>query len=1184
MNNKNVYPFKGWWPKTYFIMTQIKDDPNIEIDKDAFINEFPTSKRTKKSRFNDDTISTDLRPTVPSKWDSDYDGNSPVIDKIDIDIPQSIELNTNSNIRVINREKMNTLNISYQQEPMDTASDIGEGEPTIEVNVSCPTTSTLHHEPQLHTKLNTEYEEFLKIVNVEKTNENINDLSALKGNENSLSTSVSLNNESICDESEDDTSTKSSDGSISLHNASEESIDRISFVKSLSIDQKLTKRRKGSTKKSKKVKKKENKKKKHKSSSSESSQEFESESDSSSEDSESETSDSVSTVEKKKKNKKKKKKKKSKTKKYKGDKIKFKRAEDDKDSNSSILNLLEKAFNVEIKKKPSDCEESKQKKKKRKHEKIDKSTRDNEYEFEKVKECLKETFTKLVKTDKGHKNQSLSCDDSTAVSEVLKYLKMDEEKEKRKKSKKSLKRKCDSDSSSNEKTFKKVKLDDSLSEDNSEKKKKSKKKKSEKRYVDSDEYVSKKKSKIKVKNSDTSETEDCNESKNKKSKREKDSNYFFGTRPNEWNKNNRSSMRGVVHHSAVKSKNHTSSINDNSGCDVNTIKIKSNIKHEHLCLSSLDNEEKKHEATVFSVKKENNEVQTKMLKENNKDNVLNHNSEEKIKLKLKNSDIKHYKEGDCHFKNKILQKVDQCDNNVIDHETVLLQTSLSIKDDNEQRYLSKDHNSILTQSQSKSPIPDVNNETSVVVMKPIVPVKDVVLSYRDKVKMNLKKLSSCQHIPFVFGFSSPLILRKQINFKETKIEEKLELSENEEKSEVNKLKYLSPDDRSKIIVSPQAQEKMSVVVDTIPLKINLKDNKQVVSQSFNWEDSEDSDFHQSSITTVNTSNEEVNEKIKPRLLENDSSNINNKNELYKYEETLSDDSNVKELKHTDDSSETSNNSLDSNKKEQEFQFDSDVENVTEEESISSSNSVDLKKSKWCFESSTTKFQNYNESTVAASKEIKYSSSLCSQNSNTDFEVSKFDNELITQWTSDWSDLVDKFVTKINNSPNQRSDECENLEIKKKSRWDKQPNDEMSNPHSLIDGQNEFDDQTSINTNYVSENSNHMSNMENEYFEEPSQLCEITSINCLNDNAGYDYYSENWVNEYDSYNQYSCTPQYSEMKIIGDGQLSPVDYSIYENYNPNYDYQGEGYDKWNSLDTLHELTTISTTEETSIQVS
>lgn len=1167
MNNKNVYPFKGWWPKTYFIMTQVKEDPNIEIDKDAFINEFPTSKRTKKSRFNDDAISTDLRPTVPSKWDSDYDGNSPVIDKIDVDIPQNIELNINNSIGIINREKMNTLNINYQQEPMDTASDIVEGKPTIEVNVSGPIISTLSHEPQLHTKLNTEYEEFLKIVNVEKTNENINDLSALKGNENSRSTtSVSLNNESIHGESEDDTSTKSSDGSISLHNATEESIDRISFVKSLSIDRKLAKRRKGSTKKSKKIKKK----KKHRSSSSESSQDNESESDSSSEDSESETSDSVSSVEKKKKKKKNKKKKKSKTKKYKNDKIKSKRPEDDKDSNSSILNLLEKAFNVEIKKKPLDSEESKQKKKKRKHEKMDKSTKENEYELEKVKECLKETFTKLVKTDKGHKNQSFSCDDNTAVSEVLKYLKMDEEKEKKKKSKKSSKRKCDSDSSSNEKIFKKAKFDDSSSEDNSEKKKKSKKKKSEKRYIDSDEHVSKKKSKIKVKNSDTSETEDCEGSKNKKSKSEKDSNYFFGTRPNEWNKNNRSSMRGVVHHSSVKNKNYTSSTNDNIGCDVKAIQSKLNIKHEHLCLSSLDSEEKKSEA-VSSVKTRKTEVELKILKENIKS--------------IKNS--KYDKVSDCHFKNKILQKVDQCDDNVIDRETVVFQTSLSIKDDNEQQDLSKDHNSFLTQNQSKSPIPDVNNETSVIIMKPIVPVKDVALSYRDKVKMNLKKLSSCQHIPFVFGFSSPFILRKQIDFKENKDEQKLEFSENEEKSEEDKLKHLSPDDRSKIIVNPQAQEKISVVVDTIIPKVNLKDNKQGLNQSYNWEDSEDSDFHQSSITTVNTSNEEVNEKIKLCSLENDSSNNNNKNELYKYEETLSDDSYVKEPKHTDDSSETSNNSLNSNNKEQEFQFDSDAENnVTEEESISSSNSADLNKSKWCFESSTTEFQNYNELTVAASSEIKYSSSLCSQNSNTDVETSKFDNELITQWTSDWSDLVDKFVTKMNDSPNQRSDKCENLQIKKKSRWDKQPNNEISNLPSLIDGQNEFEDQTSINTSHISENSNHTSNIENEYFEEPNQLCEITSINCLNDNAGYDYYSENWVNEYESYNQYSCTPQYSEMKIIGDSQLSPVDYSIYENYNPNYDYQGEGYDKWNALDTSHELTTISTTEETfsPIQVS
>jgi len=258
MKNKMIYPFKGWWPKAYFIVTQVKEDPNVEIDKDAFINEFTTSKRIKKSRFNDDISMTDLRPTVPSKWDSDYDG-SPIADKVaDIDISQNIEININNSISKVEN---NPPDISFQEKTMDTTSGTVIHEPDNDVNV-CPILPTLHEEIQEHSKLNTEYEEFLKIVSVEKTLKNNMPINIdLQDKETSPSIkSVSINDESVQNESEDETSTKSSDGSNLLNN-----VDESSFIKNLSsIDKKLKKKKKKSY--IKKSKKKESKKKKRKTS------------------------------------------------------------------------------------------------------------------------------------------------------------------------------------------------------------------------------------------------------------------------------------------------------------------------------------------------------------------------------------------------------------------------------------------------------------------------------------------------------------------------------------------------------------------------------------------------------------------------------------------------------------------------------------------------------------------------------------------------------------------------------------------------------------------------------------------------------------------------------------------------------------------------------------------------------
>lgn len=1206
MNNKNVYPFKGWWPKSYFIMTHVKDDPNIEIDKDALINAVSSSKRTKKSRFENDTSLTDLRPTVPSKWDSDYDG-SPVIDKIiGIEVSQNIEMNTNNDVIINNRKEINTLEISHQEEPMDTASDIGDAELKIEVNV-CPIVCSLPQEPQVHAKLDTEYAEFLKIVCVKKTDEN-NEMPFLKENENNSPTkSLSLNNESIQDESEDDTSSKSSDESILLHNTTKEPIDRLLCVKSVpSFDKKLKKKKKASSKKSKKLKKKESKKNNPKSSSSESSQESESESDSSSGDSESDTSDSISTIERKKKKKilKDKKKKKSKTKKkYKGDKSKTKKPVDQKD----IINLLQKALSAEFKQRPNENEDLKQKKKKQKHEK---------------------------KID-GLKN-TLLCEDS-AVNEVLKYLKKD--KEKKKKLKKSSKRKFDSDDSNNDMSSKKARFDGSLElEDSCEKKKKSKKKKLfEKKCVDLDESVLKKKSKKKSKTSDSSETEDSKGSKHKKKKNEKDSDYFFGPRPNEWNKINKSSMRGVVHHSAKNMNvNLASSSRDISRCNNEKLKNTKSLplKHEHLCF--LQDDKKNVCIDVSSIKQDKTENQLNVTKENIKtikDYVLDTARDKTKKINFNNSASEFGEENECVFENnKNSQKDDLFVNNVVEHEVDVLQTPLSTNKNNEQQDLIGDQTNVLKLRQNKSPIPNDNDEPPVIIlMPPAVPI-DKTMSYRDKVKMNLKNLlSSCQNTPVGFVCSSPLGVIKSNDFKIGKIEENIELHKEETRGdesiilddksnmsttcqdtqvgfvtslplgstkpsnfELGKIaenfeqnnEEFKKDDKLKIlnyesIKSPFSHMKNYDIIDPILPKIDLDMDNQVINHSFNWEDSEDSNSHQSSVKSVdiseNLSNAEENKKIKSSLLENDLSNIRNKQNKHK---TLSDDGYFKELGHSFESSETSFNSLDLETR-REFQRNLFVENSVKEEETTNPSNLTF--------SHSTVYKSNNESIVVAPLEKKHFDSS-SQNFSNDLDVFKNDNELITQWASDWSKLVDKSVMKINDSGVYRSDDSEIIQIKKKSRWDKQPkNDEVNEQHSLSGGQTELKANVSNYATDVLENSNLSLNINNEFLNEQNQECKKSPISCMNDNVEYDYCSENWSNDYESYNQYSCTPQYSEMKALGDSYLSPVDYSIYENYNPNYDYQDEDYNKWKTPDTSYELThttNITTTDETlaSVQVS
>lgn len=1182
MQDENIYPFKGWWPKQPFIVTQVKEDPNVEIDKDALINEFTTSKRTKKSRFNDDT-SIDLRPTVPSKWDSDYDG-SPGADKaMDIEVSQNFEINTSDVCAAISREENNLQDTNHQEEVMD----IGEEEPKIEINVCqvVPTTS------QEHGKLDTEYEKFLKIVSAEKTNEKdeVTTIAVQKENESNLSVNLaSLNDESVHDEeSENDTSTKSSDESVSLNNTAQELVDRLFVKSSSSIDKKFKKRKKTSGKKAKKLKKKEIKKKKYKSSSSESSQDSESEDSDSSSDDESESTDDSSSVEEKIKKKKIKdgKKKKNKAnykKKHKGNKSKSKRLENEKD-NSSILNLLEKAFNVEIKKRPIESDESKQKKKKRKHEKKEKKfIKDNDDEFEKVKECLKETFTKLVKTDKAKKNQSLSCDDST-VSEVLKYLKIDKAKLKKNKSKKSSKQKCDSDNSDDEKSIKQSRLDECLKLD-SEKKKKKRKKSSGKGSIDSAERVLKKKCKKRSKTTDTSDTDEVG-IKYKKSK--KDPENFFGQRPNEWNVKNESSMRGVVHHSVDKNINCVS-INNISIDDVEIDK-KIYIKLNSSGKISSDTEKNKSKNPILSdILKEQHSKERKIIElsdmcdENVQeiDGDVLKNVEEKIQINFKIFGNEYVKEKECNFDN---DKSDHCDNEV-KHKNNLVPQSVSIKDNNNGQIVDKDINSVLKPTLNKSL--DQNDEFVVPTnITPIVPIQEPIsISYRDKVKMNLKKLSTCQNTPFIFGFSLPLNINKLHSLKKKNIKDFQEFDEKIKTSEEDESQLLKIDCRPKVVIYPQTQKKISNTTQmVVPSRIHIETNNDVLVQNFNLDDSKKSfTDDKSSVTSSNRSeyanDEEDNEQTNQSSLENYLSDINDENQEYK-NEILSNSSNLEEqLTHSIDMTGT-NRSSDLGNKEKEVSLK--VENIfaNEETTTTFSNSADIiqpEQHQQHFECSTAGvFQQYhNESFENFSSGKKDSNSICLQQTSIDFEVTNV--ELINQWISDWS-VLDRCVGETNNAVNYRTNN--EFQMEKTSRWDKQSKNNITNKSQRVfDGEENFRLTMSDHTADELNTTNAQSDLEI-FLERQNQQDAFLSNY---DNTNYDYYTRNWSNEYNEYGQkYVSEPQYSEMKIIGYDQLSPVDYNIYENYNPDYDYNGENYENWKSIDTSSNQLA---TDEMSMQVS
>lgn len=1185
MKDKNIYPFKGWWPKVFFIATQVKEDPNIEIDKDALINEITTSKRIKKSRFNDDTSLTDLRPTVPSKWDSDYDGSPAATDKV-VYVPQNLEMNSNDDLNIIiNREIDNPIDVSHQEEVMDTVSDIGEDESKIEVNVCPILPSPPPREPQLHAQLDTEYEEFLKIVSVEKPNDKIaNEMSFVnvqKENENNPSvTSVLLNNESVQGESEEDSST---DETVSLNNVTEESmIGGRSFVKSpSSVTASLRKKKKVSSKKSKKLKKKDVKKKKHKSSSSESSQDSESESDSSSEDSESETTNSSSTVEKKSKKKKSKNKKKKKShnnrkRKYKGDKIKIKKTEDEKDSNSSILNLLEKALNVEIiKKRTSESEEPKQKKKKRKHDKKElKSNEENEEEFEKVKECLKETFTKLVKTDKVSKNQAVSCDDST-VNEVLKYLKMDKEKEKKnKKSKKSSKRKHDTDNSDDEKSFKKSRLDSHLKSEDGEKKRKSKKKKSENKFIDSDEQILRKKSKKKSKTTDTSETEDGEGAKYKKTKKEKESDHFFGLRPNDWNMINKSSMRGVVYYSDKKNKNCKLSTSNTSRLDVTDVIPKSfHLNDGSSCLSNteISDSEKPILSSSFEElvgqKKEIEkllEVSDKSIN-SNYDDILINNIEDKISSSLEN--VLGSKEDHKFGNDKLLNTSDDSIVNIFDH---VPSTALSTESTSERCDSNNDLYNIPKPTTSKTLVQSDKHALTEII-QPLNPAEEA-MSYRDKVKMNLKKLSTCQHIPYVFGFTLPLELIKSNNLKVEKNTDNFEAIK-ESKSNVVETKFSNFDRPNKAVavVCPQTH-KNDLTQITQPKTDVEADNKELI-QSFSWEDSEESESNQSSVTSTSEgehlSDEEESDQTESDLSENSLLGKNKEVPRFKTE-ILSNDSDEKDL-----ASDTAvmNSNLDIKNKKQKLAAEDKTTAANKELSTSS------------FLAESTSNQQF-ESNIHSGNILSPNNSnfVCSQNSNLDQKDSKVNNELIAQWTSDWSQL-DTLVDETEyNQENYKPHEPNESQTRKKSRWDEQPKDSRINEQQGSINRQELKEE--LNNYYPTveiKNASLPSNVD-EFSEDQNQMCEISLIHSVNNCTSYDGFSENWSNEYENYpqSQYFCVPEYSEMKTIEHNQLSPVDYTVYENYNPSYEFFNENDCMQKSLDTSHKLTTNETLSP--IQVS
>ncbi|XP_050439701.1 uncharacterized protein LOC126845156 isoform X2 [Adelges cooleyi] len=1219
MKNKNVYPFKGWWPKLPFIVTQVKENPNVEIDVEEHMNKFSASKRVKKSRFTNESFVVDLRPTVPSKWDSDYDG-SPVIDKsMDVEVAQPMNANNVAFVQDVEPQDLNN-----QEEMMDTTSDVGgeEAEPLIEVNVT-PVAVLSKDKTQDHTKLDNEYEEFLKIVTAEKYEKTSTD--NVKPVVLPPTHCIKLN-DSVHEESDDESLSKSSEDSVSLKEV-EELIDSKIVKKSSQSNKKMKKKKRAVNKKSKK---KENKKKRRKSSSTDSSCESDSESDSSTSDSETDSSDTSSSVEikKRKKKSKDKKKKKSKASKKKGKEDKSSKNNLPNDDNSSILNLIEKAFNVEIKKK-DDSEEPKQKKKKRKHsKKEDKLVDSTEDEFQKVKDCLKETFTKLVKPDTAKETpSSLSNRDNSTVSEVLKYLKMNEEKGKKSKKSKKSKRKHESDESEEEEeiTAKKLRIEEIFNIDETDKKKKSKKKKTS-GYK---EIVPKKKSKKKTKKTDLSANEEedniIERKKQKKSKKDKDkeeSENFFGLRPNEWNITKSNSMRGVVHCSDTNLTDYKSIIKDGGSKNKKHNKRSKNKRP----LSSSDEEK------FFFTKKSKSEIKSKKKSKKSKSNAggfikskksdkrkndkiessddgsstteFNSDSETsfnksddfkkptsaRIRMNKKNSsdseleDEKEnmftinssYKPGknekninesldyqstefnsdfessfnksddlkNTTFENmRISNKCEKNQNESLDYRAMEFNSDSEISfnksddlknttfekinkkssdgkiEEKEKKMFSakreKSNNNLepdkndkfLDKSDNFKATHSIDRETNVIVTKPIVVADNI--SHRDKVKMNLMKLSTVQHIPFIgFGPSLGFIKSKQMQA---------------EKTEETKVTQVG---EPQLLQSKQH----SVGIHTV---ISSKIDTQAVANSF-----EDSDSNQSSVLSSDSS-------------ELKSSDKEGKKDDRHIEELESKCSTVEDRVDTTEEMSSNDNMI----VDEEINEDNKVinqmhlnEGEISQERVTSFNDDEqlcLGVSKPAIDVETAKDD---------SNELSTANSPDSDTSNVDLQISKSNNELVTQWTSDWNNL-DQIIGK--NKSNEVTLIRSRGVRKNKSRWDKEPSpgNALSNDVSVSDTNN-----TSINSTVNQE--------QNELDDNEKTFEEISSIDCVNEYESYDY-SGNWSTDYENYQSSSEIPQYSEMVAIDDDSLNPVDYSVYEDYSPNnYSYQEE-FSFWSQQDiSLH----------------
>ncbi|XP_050526241.1 uncharacterized protein PF3D7_1120600-like isoform X2 [Daktulosphaira vitifoliae] len=1187
MKNKNVYPFKGWWPKLPFIITQVKENPNIEIDKDEEINKLTSSKRAKKSRFNNESYIVDLRPTVPSKWDSDYDG-SPIIEKsMEPEVSQlcSQPLNTNNVYDNKNIEPKYLCN----KEDMDIASDVGVEEFTIEANTK--SISSSKHLIQEINSLDNEYEEFLKTVTIENDkNQQINQ--DVKPVVLPITHCIQLD-DSIQNESEDNL-IKVSDDNITLTKVNvitESQIDKNSHLIDFKDDSKSRK----ST--HKKLKKKDNKKKKHESSSSDSSSKSVSDSDSSTSDSESDSSDSSSSMEIKRKVKKSKEKKKKKSKsnksKVKDFALKNKIMEDD---NSGILNLIEKAFNVEIKMKSSDVEELKMKKKKKKYNK--KGENHNE-DLLKVKECLKETITKLVKpTDTVTKNASSKNSENDTVNEVLKLLKMNEAVGNKKKKSKKSKRKHDTDESEEDISLKKTKVDDIFHVEEVEKMKKKKKKKSAEKFP-------KKKSKKREKTTDVSdsseELEELNKKKSISSKNEPE--HFFGQRPNEWNIKQHS-MRGVVHQS-----DHNKEITKNKVLYCNDINnFKKPLEYQLNCKSidklDLSNFTTDEELKI-NLSGSENYINTEEILINKKDKKTS--SKNLPKTQEKSS-----------INNSILEMIPEDRNlnsNKIQILSSIIGNELSVKDD---------------------------SELKITTIKP-PPAKDN-LSHRDKVKLNLLKLSNVQDMSFMgFGFPTNFnftqskksenkkgveteVIDTEIKFVKSllplsnksdfdtypkkseqdlitaKIDKDISYSFQSSSSESIKVSAERNKDNTKIknkcnevhllttestiidVTYPlMTKQKYKSIITTDNIrnidesnmpcidlpKVNIvknkegldsMDNKLIYNEEKTFSQLRDNIVYPVMFNCTLKSNTVINQQeVNLALKKLDSVNLSN---------SLFDSSSKLVIKHHEDPSTMSDISeleLESNVKEQ-------IKSPEHKKIKSNDSSIQIPIDNKKIEERT--FSNKSDNLIVKKHHNdKEKNSLHSINlNNIIIDPQNSSDLIITSRVKEWNNLGTSILDG-NDSSEIKYDSFKSNKYKKESHYSSRL--QSLNENKLTYSKSKY----SKNSTLISKSDNkfEIATNEGENLQNSSQIHTdkninystnevISSIDCINEDSRYNY-SESWTKKPENYSEmYSNIPEYSELKTIEACTLNPINYTIYQDYNPDCSsYHEKEFDIWKPED-------------------